>query len=485
MYVTLKFDTEDVYYPPEYRIDDIPGWLAEIMTDVGIRGTFIVFGEKARTLKDRGREDVLAAMAKHDLASHQQGNVRPLIPEILADKGWADGVEAMRKYEDEVARDFERAFGRGPVALSRHNLYFGPQHVAVGGERGMPYVYGVVGVEGCEAPTWYAGTLTMPSDSSSGFGGFDEVYSCDAAFEARLKQLDEYVAGCLERGVEYLCVFGCHPIKVMARGWIEHYCLVGGLTRTPEQLGWRYAVKTPAEEAIAKVNFRRLCEYLRDHPDLDVLGIEEAAKLFSGQPGDITRDELTRYAGRLADAGKIVLDGTFSPAELVAGLAESLVHAGAHGDIPDAVDRRNVLGPTTRPILGREQDTVTHEGLVDLCRQLAAAVAKDGHLPANVHTADNRVGISQLAMLAARGYLAVARYEKYDSIRLQELPRYPDAAWPLDQFMQRQIGEHWAYDLEYSVDKLAEQARLQTWTLKPAWLRPPRGRCYSEGRIEA
>ena len=243
MYATLKFDTEDVYYPPDCRIDDIPGWLAEIMTDVGVRGTFIVFGEKARSLRERGRQDVLEKMAAHDIASHQMGNVRPLIPEILADRGWADGVAAMREYEDRVAEELREAFGCDPVALSRHNLYFGPQHVAVAGERGMPYVYGITGVEGTETPAWYAGTLNLPSSTTPGFAGFDEIYSCDDAFDARMRQLDAYLAGCVERGVEFVSIFGCHPVKVMARGWIEHYCLVGGLTRTPEQLGWRYGVK--------------------------------------------------------------------------------------------------------------------------------------------------------------------------------------------------------------------------------------------------
>ena len=181
----------------------------------------------------------------------------------------------------------------------------------------------------------------------------------------------------------------------------------------------------------------------------------------------------------------MVLNRTFSPAEMVVAMAESLANAGADGRVPDTVPRRNVLGPANRPILGREADTITHHELVDLCRQLVDAVSSDGHLPANVHTADNRVGIAQVAMVAGRAYAALARHEKHERIRVPEVPRYPDAAWPLDAFIQRQIGEHWAYPLDFSVDKLAEQARLQTWTLKPAWLDPPRGRMICEGRIKA
>jgi len=37
--------------------------------------------------------------------------------------------------------------------------------------------------------------------------------------------------------------------------------------------------------------------------------------------------------------------------------------------------------------------------------------------------------------------------------------------------------------LDYSCDKMAEQARLQTWTMKPAWLKPPQGPVFEGERI--
>lgn len=485
MYATLKFDTEDIYYPPEYRIDDIPGWLAEIMTDVGIRGTFCTFGEKARSMKDRGRQDVLEAMGRHDIVSHLRGNVRPLIPEILEDKGWTDGVEAMRRYEDQAWEDLRYGFGSDPVGMSRHNLYWAAQHVAVAGERGVPYMSGIIGVDGYEQPNWYAGTLNIPSACTAGFGGFDQIYSCDAAFAARLAAMDEYVRACLDRGVEYVSLFGCHPVQVMARGWIEEYCLASGLTRTPEQLGWRYAVKSPEDEARAKANFRRLCRYIKDHPDIELVGTAEAGRLFSTQPVEITRDELTAYAEGVDRAGRPVLHCTFSPAELLCGLAESIAAAEGAGDLPDQVARRDVLGPRELPVVGREADVVSHAELVGLCRQTVEHVKAEGCLPANVTTSAARVGMGQLAVIAARSYRASARYEKCERLRIRATSRYPDAAMQVDAWVRRSVGEHWPYPPEMSCEKLAMHARLQTWTLKPAWLKPPRGRPYPEGRISA
>ncbi|KKL82065.1 hypothetical protein LCGC14_1988470, partial [marine sediment metagenome] len=225
----------------------------------------------------------------------------------------------------------------------------------------------------------------------AGFGGFDSIYSCDAAFNARFEQMEEYVSACVERGVEYISLFGCHPVQVMARGWIEEYCLAGGKTRTPEQVGWRYGVRGPEEEARAKANFRKLCEYIRDHPDLQSVGIAEAAKAFYTQPADITRDELTPYAADVQEADRVVLHRTFSPAELLAGMLESLAAAGAEGGLPDAVDRRDVLGPKDIPTMGREVTEVTHAQLLDLCRQAVEVIRSTGHLPGNDHLGDARV----------------------------------------------------------------------------------------------
>ncbi len=483
MLATLKFDTEDVYYPPEFRIDDIPGWLAEIMTDVGVVGTFCTMGEKARTMKDRGRDDVLAAMARHDLVSHLQGNIHPLLPEVLEDKDWDDGVAAARAFEDVVCEDFRHAFGSEPVALSRHNMYWGAQHTAVGGERGICHMDTLIGVPGTEQPCWYAGTLAMPNAATPGFGGFDHIYSCDAAFNKRFAGLPAFVAACAERGVEYVNIFGCHPVQVMARGWIERYCMAGGKTRTPEQVGFRYGVRGPDDEARAKANFRRLCEFIRDHDALESVGIAEAAKAFMTQPADITRDELTAWAEEVADAGKVVLHRTFSPAELLTGIAESLVAAGADGQLPDAVDRRDVLGPKDVPTIGPEVATVTHADLLDLAAQAAGVVKESRHLPGNMTISAGRVGLGQLCVLAARAYLAQSRHEKPAALNVPQTARYPEIAGDIDRRVQYAIHEHWPYDPDMSSELIARHARLQTWTLKPAWLTPPRGPICQEARI--
>src|SRR5579862_3578195 len=65
--VILWFDTEDYLLPAD---DDAAKRLAEMLTARGIRATFKVVGEKARTLERRGRTDVIAALQKHAIGYH-------------------------------------------------------------------------------------------------------------------------------------------------------------------------------------------------------------------------------------------------------------------------------------------------------------------------------------------------------------------------------------------------------------------------------
>src|SRR5262249_6306360 len=65
--VILWFDTEDYLLPAS---DDAALRVASILSSRGIRATFKVVGEKARTLERRGRKDVIEALGRHDIGYH-------------------------------------------------------------------------------------------------------------------------------------------------------------------------------------------------------------------------------------------------------------------------------------------------------------------------------------------------------------------------------------------------------------------------------
>src|SRR5271166_2392795 len=67
VYVILWFDTEDYLLPAD---DDAALHLADFLTHEDIRATFKVVGEKARTLERRKRDDVIAALKRHEIGFH-------------------------------------------------------------------------------------------------------------------------------------------------------------------------------------------------------------------------------------------------------------------------------------------------------------------------------------------------------------------------------------------------------------------------------
>src|SRR2546426_7428545 len=102
IYVILWFDTEDYILP---QSDDAALRVAEILTQQGVRATFKIVGEKARTLEKRGRQDVIAALSRHDIGFHSNLHSQQPSPALrLRDMGWEEGVQEFDRTEREIGR---------------------------------------------------------------------------------------------------------------------------------------------------------------------------------------------------------------------------------------------------------------------------------------------------------------------------------------------------------------------------------------------
>src|SRR6185369_6552962 len=114
IYVTLWFDTEDYILP---QSDDAAKRVAEMLTRLGVKATFKLVGEKARTLEERKRYDVIEALKKHEIGYHSNTHsMQPTIAVYLQNAGWEDGRAEFFRREAQGARDVQRIFGVTPVA---------------------------------------------------------------------------------------------------------------------------------------------------------------------------------------------------------------------------------------------------------------------------------------------------------------------------------------------------------------------------------
>src|ERR1039457_940677 len=112
VYVVLWFDTEDYIEP---AADDAALRIAQDLTGLGVRATFKIVGEKARVLEQRGRWDVVRALAVHDIGYHTNFHSIPPAPSVyLRDFGWVEGAAEFERREAGGALDVERIFGVRP-----------------------------------------------------------------------------------------------------------------------------------------------------------------------------------------------------------------------------------------------------------------------------------------------------------------------------------------------------------------------------------
>jgi hypothetical protein len=158
--VVLWFDTEDYILP---QSDDAAKRIAEILTREGVRATFKVVGEKGRTLERRGRRDVLAALARHEIGYHANTHSQhPTVAEYESKLNWDEGAREFTRRERPGFEDLRRIFGRAPTCYGQPGSSWAPQVFPALKSWGVKVYLDSgphVGLEG--KPFWYGGLLNI------------------------------------------------------------------------------------------------------------------------------------------------------------------------------------------------------------------------------------------------------------------------------------------------------------------------------------
>jgi peptidoglycan/xylan/chitin deacetylase (PgdA/CDA1 family) len=462
--VTIVFDVEDYTTPASEGIDDIPLWLAETMTEVGVKGTFFVIGEKARSLEARGRSDVIAAMAKHDIGSHtNRGSIHPTVTEQLESAGWEDGVALMREQEAEGISDLERIFGVPVATLARHGGSYGPQLLTALGEIGAGYVYSPVSLPGHNA-TWFCNALNFHGE----YGGFDDTYFRDDLFEPVFDSLklkfDSEITD-----IDVLNFFACHPCKVRTIQFWDFNYYYGA---NPDSADWQTPEMRPSESMeTARENFRRLMVYLKEREeagDIRIVGYQELIERFSHQPTEVPRATIEEAARRVITERRAVIHGRFSPADIFTALASSIGEHASTGRLPGSVERISPLGPMEMPIEAPEIDRLSAERAFALAEQAVEFISSQSCMPPWLTVGEARIGTGSLLELFSRLYLDLSTGQARDSYALVAFEGWPKEH---DELIVRRVEgyKYWPVHREdLDMSKIVEFTRLQLWTVRPA-----------------
>jgi hypothetical protein len=467
VYVVLWFDTEDYILPAD---DDAALRVAEFLRGEGIKATFKVVGEKARTLERRKRDDVIAALQKHEIGYHSNWHsVQPSPAMYLSDLGWDDGVAEFDRRERPGYDDVKRVFGQAPTCYGQPGSSWAPQSYGAMRSWGMGvYLDAGSHVNLDDRPCYYCGVLNLyklAHTLRTNLGGPKDLGQAEDRFEAARKQL-------LEEGGGVVSIY-YHPCEFVHKEFWDGVNFRNGANPPREQ--WKLPpTKTPEESRTAYQTFEGYVRFIARHPDVQFITATEAAKLYrdKARGRKFTPAELREIAAAVGEGVTFQKrEGYALAASEVFALLNEYVAERAAGREPDAVALKETpLGPTGPVPALAEPVTTDASQFRRTAADVADHVRKQGRVPASVWLGSVRVPPE--AYLRALARVAVALADGGDVPATVEVrPARLAAA----RYVADDAPELWGWVIfprGFRAPALMEVAKRQAWTLKPALLDP-------------
>ena len=463
-FVSIWLDTEDFVDP---RADDAAMRLASILTELDAPSTFKIVGEKLRALERRGRDDVIDALARHDVGYHSNWHSRhPCVSEYVADAGWDEGVELILKNEGPGFEDIQRVFGRVPSCYGQGGSTWAPQTYSACVEWGIPvWLSDGPHVVVNNAPHRYCSLLNI---SGLGDATARVVLSEPDSLRKSEETLDQAVRFAIDSGGGVVNVF-YHPCEFVSSQFWDAVNFAAGQNPAGES----YELPPPLPESEIEAGFERFkdyVKYMKSRADVQIVTASFLAEAYE----DVSLDQAynRRQACSMAEAfldehSFVRVDrGWLSPAEVfsvVAGHVRSLTGGKAASPIKPV----SPLGPKESPErVAGEATAVDDRALIE------AAVALDSDLRSGkALPAVSRVGGAHLtpeSLLTGLCRLLLARAEAGEFPQRLETEHVPLTT---EKFVADDSTAIWDWSPHppgFRAPHMMSLAKRQAWTIKPA-----------------
>jgi hypothetical protein len=466
VYVVLWFDTEDYILPAS---DGAALRLADWLTNEGIRATFKVVGEKARTLERRGRFDVIAALKKHEIGYHSNWHSPPPSPAMyLNGLGWDDGVAEFDRRERPGFDDVARIFGQVPTCYGQAGSSWGPQSFGALKKWGVPvYLDGGrhLGIDG--KPHYFGGLLTLYQlehfvrvNLKTGPGALKQAEDSFAA--ARTKLMAE------GGGVVSIMY---HPCEFVHKEFWDGVNFRSGANPPREQ--WKLpAVKTPEETRAAYELFDNYIRFIKRFADVRFVTASEAAALYRDQARGrkFTTDEIRRIASAIGNDVTFQSHDnlTLAPSEILSLLNTAFLARIGNGDKTAIKFDGTPDGPSS-PVSPLAVAVMTDwSQFTRTAADVADYLRRHGRVPSTVWLGS--VAVPPEAFLAALARVLMDLTDgKAPPATIEVRPARFGAAKSVADDDPKLWG--WViFPPGFRAPALMELAKRQAWTIKPAVL---------------
>jgi hypothetical protein len=465
VYVVLWFDTEDYILPAS---DDAALHVADFLTREGVRATFKVVGEKARTLERRGRQDVIAALKKHEIGFHANyHSVQPTPALYLSNLGWDEGVAEFDRRERPGFDDVKRVFGVAPSCYGQPGSSWGPQQYGAMNKWGMKvYLDAGSHVALNDRPYYYAGVLNFYKLAHQLRADLNRPADLPAAEERFVSARKKLQA----EGGGVVSIF-YHPCEFVHKEFWDGVNFRNGANPPREQ--WkRPPAKTPEETRSSYEVFENYVRFLKRFGDVRFVTASELAKLYrdKAQGRQFGPEELRALAKGVGEAVTFQQQGGCAlAASEVFALLNEYVAAKAAGQDPGAVVLKGTpYGPTNRVALLTGPVTTDASQFARTAADVADYLVKQGRVPTSVWLGS--VPVPPEAYLRA---LAEAALVLLDGKALPEAIEVRPAKLAAAAHVADDGPGLWGWVIfprGFRAPAMMELAKRQAWTLKPALL---------------
>ncbi|MBM3476596.1 MAG: hypothetical protein FJX75_25255 [Armatimonadetes bacterium] len=463
MRVFFAYDNEDWVTP---ETDDIVKRLAELHEEHGLVASFYTVAERARALRRRGRKDVIDALARHEISYHNDTHGHFPRPQAVycEELGWEAGLAELLRIEARGVQDVATIFDQFPVTWCQGECNWAPQAVHALRQLGIGSWTGSLYGTPDGMPVWYMGQLcvrramhVVPVQPES--ADEDLFARFTREFEQRLEE---------KGGEGFIYVFG-HPCRWGAETWWgqeqwDDYR--AGRTTEPHQLRPPSKLYTPAQVERLMQETDRCLEWVASRSDLTPTTYAEVnAACEEPAMQWLALEDLLDIAIQIAEQLTYVTldETTLSPADALAALVWMLSRPDAGDGTP--IPLRRPLGPLSEPHALSERTIVPVPVTYAAYRLVDEAIERTGALPAKVTVNGLDLGPADVLRLAVHE-LTAAEQESWSLSPGPALPAIVEA-----QCFRETRFNSWSYPEGFEPTFLANLARWQSWTFRPALMR--------------
>ena len=431
----FRYDTED--YVNEYAAEGILRAIRPLDA-AGITGCFVITGKLIPALRKWGREDVIRALARHEIGTHSLGHsAHPTINEYTDIADFDEALSRFLQEENACIAILKEAFGEDIVINATSAPGNSVSYVAQYGyaELGIrEYLGGFTRDEVGNRPIYFCNVINTSTS-----------FCLDTLYKLTRAEIDGVIEELAGKAVAILCH---HPAMNMLREFWDKVNYDG--VNTPEE-EWRESARLSEAETVTwSENYAYFIEKVKNDPRFEIVTSEKIEERhFPVRDRVIDKAVLKQVRGQIEESFfPVTVPDSYSLCDLVFACRDLLLGKEKH-------ICGKVFGFLSAPESIVTPVTLTREELTTAAKEIP-----DTFLPTVLHAGEKRIGVSDFLratlVLLTENIDTVTAIPAPWQISLEEFPILE----------KLNLKGSWVHTKDFEDAYISSRSRLQSYTIR-------------------